>query len=107
MEEKPKPIEMFSVGVQLEKESQRTKRILLMVPLDVIESVPTIKNFLLHGRKVEDKELLEAVKSSEKRMQHILDEAFVGHFQFDAKLKITDFNSEVLIPSSHGEPLLP
>ena len=79
---------------KLEKESQRTKRILLMVPLDVIESVPTIKNFLLHGRKVEDKELLEAVKSSEKRMQHILDEAFVGHFQFDAKLKITDFNSE-------------
>jgi class 3 adenylate cyclase/PAS domain-containing protein len=79
---------------RVDKEVRRTRRMLAMVPLDVIGDVPAIEDFIRsHGRNDTTQEALEnAVKESQQKTSSVLAASVDAVIEFDKELCITSVN---------------
>eukprot|EP01006_Ploeotia_vitrea_P030514 TRINITY_DN62909_c0_g1_i1.p1 TRINITY_DN62909_c0_g1~~TRINITY_DN62909_c0_g1_i1.p1 ORF type:complete len:520 (-),score=22.73 TRINITY_DN62909_c0_g1_i1:1132-2511(-) len=74
------------------KESQRTKKMLLLLPLEVIDKVPAIQDYLLSGQAANQNKIEAALKETEERTRSLLYTAADGVIEFDEGGIITEWN---------------
>eukprot|EP00762_Andalucia_godoyi_P008716 ANDGO_00482.mRNA.1 Guanylate cyclase 32E len=83
---------LFPSLSKLKRENVRNRKMLLLLPEDVIEKVTAIRAFLEENRQVDDKEIQETVREREEKMQNILACASEGFIELDKQGRIVQYN---------------
>eukprot|EP01028_Stygiella_incarcerata_P005469 TRINITY_DN230_c0_g1_i1.p1 TRINITY_DN230_c0_g1~~TRINITY_DN230_c0_g1_i1.p1 ORF type:complete len:1607 (+),score=437.03 TRINITY_DN230_c0_g1_i1:106-4821(+) len=77
----------------LEHENESMRRLLLLIPLDVIKQNQTLQAFLMHGSSISDDDIRHELQQNEQKMQFVLQTVVDGFIQWDENGQITQFNT--------------